>query len=411
MVEAAARRVGTGLSRAGLIAITALGCVSMRGAPADGFEGAAAGAARTRPAPVPPGPAAAPRTDRVVLLVLDGVRWQEVFFGVDPLLAARAGLSGDEVVGPTELAPNLHALAQRGVALGGPNGAPVLASGPNFVSLPGYTEILTGHPASCQENDCGAHGRPTLLDDFARAEPPTPPAGSTQTPAPRGVSAVTSWEVLARASARDADAASITSGRDGGNNLGSFTGDEVGKLLLGEGARLPPWPGHDGYRPDRATAAVALHHLAVARPRFLFVSLGDADELAHHGDYRGYLAAIRLADATLGRIQAEVGGWGEEGRHVTVAVTTDHGRCADFIDHGRHCPESARSFFIAAGGRVPRRGAVDLETPIHLRDIAPTLRTLAGVAATPDPRPPGDGAGAPIAAVVAPPPGAPVAAR
>ncbi len=405
MVEATARRVGTGLSRAGLLAITALGCVSMRGAPADGYVGTE----RTAPAITIPEAAAGARTDRVVLVVIDGVRWQEVFFGVDPLLAAQAGLSGDEEVGPTELAPNLHALAQRGVALGGPNGAPVLASGPNFVSLPGYTEILTGRPSACQENDCPPHTRPTLLDDFGRAPPRV--AGAALASQPTNVAAVTSWEVLARASASDPEAAAISSGRSGGTNLGRFTGDEIGTLLLGEGSRAPAWPGHDGYRPDRNTAEIALHHLRTARPRFMFLSLGDADELAHHGDYRGYLAAIRLADATLGRIQAEVGGWGEEGRHVTIAVTADHGRCADFGDHGRDCPESARSFLIAGGGKVPRRGVVDLHAPIYLRDIAPTLRTLAGISPATDPPPAGDGVGAPIVEMVSPTPRSPVAAR
>lgn len=391
MVEGTVRWTGRGMSRGGLLAITALGCVGIRGEKVE-----------APPPPVaaevamPPRPGAA-RTDRVVLLVVDGVRWQEVFFGVDPLLGAQAGLAAEEVVGPLELAPNLHALAQRGVALGGPNGAPVLASGPNFVSLPGYTEILTGKPAACQENDCKPHGLTTILDDF-------------RTGIGGPVSAITSWDVLLRAAARNDAAVAISSGRTGGRNLDRFAGDEIAAMHLATGARMAAWPGHGEYRPDRATAEIAVHHLATARPRFTFISLGDADEMGHHGDYRGYLAAIRQTDATLGRIVAEVGSWGEEGRHVTIAVTTDHGRCDDLLDHGRQCPESARSFFVAAGGRVPRRGVVDLEAPVHLRDVAPTLRALADLPVPADVVRDGENAGMAIAAVVDP-PEEPVASR
>jgi hypothetical protein len=393
MATAAVRWTGRGLSRAGLLALTAMGCVGIQG---EKVEAPPAAVAPVKPVLPPPGAA---RTDRVVLLVADGVRWQEVFFGVDPLLAAQAGLAAEEVVGPVELTPNLHALASRGVALGGPNGAPVLANGPNFVSLPGYTEILTGRVAACHENDCKAHGLPTLLDDFAAAPPGTSGASS--------VAAVTSWDVLLRAAARDGSSMAISTGRTGGRNLERFATDELGAMHLANGARVAPWPGHGEYRPDRATAEIALHHLRTARPRFLFVSLGDTDEMAHDGDYRGYLAALRQLDASLGRIVAEVGSWGEEGRHVTIAVTTDHGRCASFSNHGRQCPESARTFFVAGGGAVPRLGAVDLEEPVHLRDLAPTLRALAGVAPAASPRPADgdasdDGAGLAIAELLTP---------
>lgn len=391
MLEATARWTGRGMSRAGLLAITALGCVGIQGQKVE------PPAAAVAPVVVPHRPGAA-RTDRVVLLVADGVRWQEVFFGVDPLLAGQAGLAAEEVVGPAELAPNLHALAQRGVALGGPNGAPVLASGPNFVSLPGYTEILTGKPAACQENDCKPHGLPTVLDDFHAA-----------TGGP--VAAVTSWDVLLGAAAKNDTAMAISSGRTGGRNLARFAADELAAMHLATGARMAAWPGHGEYRPDRATAEIAVHHLATVRPRFLFISLGDADEMGHQGDYRGYLAAIRQTDATLGRIVAEVGSWGEDGRHVTIAVTTDHGRCDTLVGHGRECPESARSFFVAAGGRVPRRGMVDLEAPVHLRDVAPTLRALAALPVPTDVVPGEENAGIAISAVVEPPPGEPVAVR
>ena len=75
----------------------------------------------------------------LVLVTLDGVRWHEVFEGVDAELARTHGLSPSEVVSAEALTPSLHhILATHGVALGAPgHGAPIRASGPNFVSKGG----------------------------------------------------------------------------------------------------------------------------------------------------------------------------------------------------------------------------------------------------------------------------------
>src|SRR5690242_4007126 len=74
----------------------------------------------------------APKADRasiahsVVLVTLDGTRWQDVF-------------------GPEELMPTLHRwMTAEGVSIGAPGHGEIWASGPHFVSMPGYTEILTG---------------------------------------------------------------------------------------------------------------------------------------------------------------------------------------------------------------------------------------------------------------------------
>src|SRR5262245_34502845 len=85
-------------------------------------------------------PLSAPATRTVVLVAIDGVRWHEVFEGVDPALADRYGLTRSERLDAESLTPNLHRLMTReGAAIGAPGEGPeMVASGPNFMSLPGY---------------------------------------------------------------------------------------------------------------------------------------------------------------------------------------------------------------------------------------------------------------------------------
>jgi len=85
----------------------------------------------------------------VVLVTLDGVRWQEIFHGVDRALAHAQDMDESEVRSAAAITPNLHRLMlEEGAAIGDASArharGDVRASGPVFVSLPGYIEIVTG---------------------------------------------------------------------------------------------------------------------------------------------------------------------------------------------------------------------------------------------------------------------------
>lgn len=288
----------------------------------------------------------------VVLVTLDGVRWQEIFGGVDARLAERAHMPRGAIAKPSELTPNIDRLFfAGGTVLGDPKrSGGIEASGPNHVSMPGYLEIVTGALTPCRANDCGIAPSSTLLDEMA-LQPGARPSD---------IAAFTSWEELGKIAARDPSRVVVRAGR-------------------GDGDQVPAYPGNQRYRPDRATAILAIDHLLAAKPRFLWISLGDTDEWAHRRDYRGYLGALREADAFLGELTAHLDEMGSWGARTALFVTTDHGRDEGFADHGG--PASARVWLLARGASIPRRGAVGTRDTRHLRDITPTLRVLLGLPA------------------------------
>jgi hypothetical protein len=280
--------------------------------------------------------------DPVILVTIDGVRWQDIFEGSDQELSP-----GPRRL-PRDLVPNLDRLARKnGAALGAPGHSVISATGPNFVSLPGYTEIFTGRaPIGCQDNTCEAIHIPTLLDDAHDA-------GAS-------VAAFGSWEILDRAVSARPGSFLVSCGRDADENV-------------------DPWPGVGNFRPDRLTAQRALHHLASERPDVLYIGLGEPDEYGHHNDYAGYLRALTFADGVIGRIMSTLEHMGPRGARTHVFVTADHGRAHDFKGHGGGAPESARVWLIAGGPAVVARGLVDSSHQRHLSDIAPTLRTVIGL--------------------------------
>ncbi len=209
--------------------------------------------------------------DPVIFVVADGVRWQEVFRGTDPALAADTTAPRLDAAA---LTPNLHGvIAERGAAMGAPGRGSISASGPRFVSLPSYREIFSGQASlDCLDNQCTAIERTTLVDELRDRG---------------GKAAVfSSWPTIARAVAKHNEGVTVSTG------LSPSDGD------------VEPYPGDQGFRPDRLTARAALEHLEQARPDFLFLGLGEPDEYAHRGDYAGYVGSIQAVDRTIGDLQA-----------------------------------------------------------------------------------------------------------
>jgi hypothetical protein len=305
----------------------------------------------------------------VVLVVLDGVRWQEIFNGVDPTLTHQRGATAAAEANPSDLMPNLHRLIEsEGPAIGAPgHGAEIAATGPQFISLPGYIEIFAGKPDfGCYRNDCAPAPAQTVADQIEAA------SGADD------VALVASWPNIVRA-ASAAPGFALTAGRKRVGRAETLRADPATARLIDQGAQASAFPGDGEYRPDSFTKPIALCVLASERPRFLFVGLGDADEYAHRGDYRGYLAALRSSDEFLGELTETLHSMGSRGRHTTVLVTADHGRAYNFMDHGPLSPESGRVWLVAAGADVRGRGLVAAGHRHTLSDVAPTVRALLGI--------------------------------
>lgn len=305
-----------------------------------GGEGAAprtAPRAFTEPPVTRPVDAPTPRSP-LVLVTIDGVRWQDVFAEGD--VVARGAW------------PETDAwLRDEGAAVGAPGRGEIRASGPHFVSLPGYAEILTGRAGQCADNDCKRVEHATLLEEVRDA------GGKA--------ALVSSWDRLGRIATRASkhNDVIVSAGRHGDPGVS-------------------PFPGEGDFRPDRHTAEVGLELLERERPDLLFLGLGEPDEYAHHGDRAGYARSLRYADAVLGRLRRALSRMGPRGADTTVLVVADHGRSAGFNDHGGHAPESARVWLLAFGARVTARGRVASPRPRSLSDVAPTARELLGLTRT-----------------------------
>ena len=310
-----------------------------------------------------------PREAVVVLVVLDGVREQEIFEGAEARLSDERGLAPEERPDAAHLIPNLLRLRLiEGAAEGGAGtGSVVEASGPEFVSKPGYMELLTGRSdTGCLSNDCDRVPFPTVADDVARRPG-------------RGAVVVSSWSGIDSAASVGGSNVLVSVGSSAGEGRAALAKISAIREVLdaADPALSPAWGA--GFRSDELTGRLALAVLRTRTPTFLFVGLGETDEYADADDYRGYLAALTRADAIIGRIWAELRARNARGQSCTLFVTTDHGRAHDFKSHGKAYPESARVWMIAAGAGIAAK--VSVTSPVHRRlaDIGQTIRFILGV--------------------------------
>ena len=288
---------------------------------------------------LPPGPAA----DNVLVVTLDGLRWQELFGGAQrELISKRAGGVPDtsalirrfwrETVAARReaLMPFLWGVvAGRGRILGDSAGGSVVrvSNGKRF-SYPGYNELLSGAPDDrIDSNDKIPNPNLTVLEWLNRRG------------AFRGkVAAFGSWDVLPFIV--NAPRSGIHTNGDGPPV--SHPRTLVERALNDRAADLPPYWGT--VRFDGVTMQGALHYLKTRRPGVLYVMLGDTDEWAHERRYDLYLDAAWRSDRfirTLWETAQSLPGY--RGRTALI-VATDHGRGSgeDWTDHGREVPAAER---------------------------------------------------------------------
>jgi hypothetical protein len=135
-----------------------------------------------------------------------------------------------------------------------------------------------------------------------------------------------------------------------------------------------------GVRYDSFTFAAALEHLRSARPRVLYVGLGDTDEWAHAGRYDHYLDAAHRFDRFVGELWQELQRTeGYRGR-TSLVITTDHGRGAgaDWKHHGAKVRGAQNIWIAVLGPHTSALGERASTGPVTQAQVAATVAALLG---------------------------------
>lgn len=325
-----------------------------------------------------PGGQAQPGPGRhVIVITIDGLRWQEFFGGAGREYFRRdAKGSGGEPERrfwrdtPAERREALmpfvwRTLAREGQIFGDAEaGSPARLTNGLFFSYPGYNEMFAGRAdPRVDSNDKVPNPNVTVFEWLNRR------------PGFEGrVAAFGSWDVLP--SILNASRSGIPVGSGWAIVPNPATDRERAiNELAGDLPRF--W----SYGPvDAPVVYAAIEHVRTRAPRALYLMLGEGDEWAHQGRYDQYLDATHRADRFLERIWTTVQGMPEYAGRTSLLVTTDHGRGAtttDWTNHGRDVPAAERTWIAVLGPGVAPLG-VRRDAPVTTAQVAATIAWLVG---------------------------------
>jgi hypothetical protein len=324
------------------------------------------------------------KTRNVILVTADGLRWQEVFTGIDPRLMNEKAAGMQEAQArrdrlwreqPEErrrlLLPFLWTeFVKRGVILGNPQrGSSVKVTNGFRVSYPGYSEILTGRAQDTAITGNREIQNPsqTVLE-FVRAK-----LGLDK----RQVALFGSWSVFHFIGESQPGSVTINAGYRAWEDPGASP--RMKELSAAQFLTLTGW---DSVRHDYYTFELAMEYLRRVKPRLLYIALGETDDWAHDKRYDRVLDTIGYFDRCLKELFEAIDTMPEYRGTTSVLVTVDHGRGAtldDWSSHGQRVPAADQIWLAIAGPDTPARGEAANTPPFQQRDVTPTILDLLGI--------------------------------
>ena len=313
----------------------------------------------------------------VILVTIDGLRWQEFFGGADReyFRRNREGDGGEPErrfwrpavdERRTALMPFMWStIATRGQIFGDPASKSMarLTNGLWF-SYPGYNELLAGAAdPRITSNDKNPNPNVTVLE-WLNGRPGF--AGR--------VAAFGSWDVLP--SILNVERSRIPVGTGWQPVPGASTDRE--RAINELAADLPRYWSYGPF--DAPVVAAAVEHLRTRQPRVLYIMLGEGDEWAHENRYDLYLDATRRADRFIERLWETAQSLPDYAGRTALVITTDHGRGAttkDWMNHGRDVPAAERTWMALIGPGVPSLG-VRRSAQVTAAQVAATVAALVG---------------------------------
>jgi Type I phosphodiesterase / nucleotide pyrophosphatase len=324
------------------------------------------------------------KTENLVIVTLDGMRWQEVFGGADLVImkdkrfnhdssAMEVMFGGQERTDRRQkLFPFLWGtISVKGQLYGDRlSGSEVNTANPYKFSYPGYNEIFTGYPdLGVKSNDKIKNPNTNVLEFIQK-----------QKGYQGRIAAFTTWDVFPYI---------LNTWRNGiyvNSDVDSLKFGSPSLQLINDMQFLEAKPLDE--RLDLLTYYAGREYLKAYKPRVLYIAFDETDDFAHLGLYDQYLKSAHAEDGMIRDLWNTLQSMPEYRDKTTLIVTCDHGR-GDLIkeqwtDHGEKIVDAGQIWIAALGPDTKAEGLVKTKMPLYQKQIAPTLAAILGFQFVPD---------------------------
>ena len=323
------------------------------------------------------------KTKNLVIVTLDGLRWQEVFRGGDSVLVNMKEYNSDKK-GVTErfirespserrklLMPFFWStLVEKGQIYGNRDlGNNAEVANTFKFSYPGYSELFTGFPdPRVNSNDKVPNPNTNVLEYINKQ---------------RGfegkVIAFTSWDVFP----------SILNDKRSGIIVNSgltdlkIPGMSDRLKLLNELQHQSPGFVSEDMRLDAITYQFGKQYMIDKKPRVLYLGFDETDDMAHQGNYKFYLQQASKTDAMIADLWSYLQSDPFYKDQTTLIITCDHGRGQIPLDawrsHGENVAGAEQVWVAIMGPDTPAKGEMKTRSTIYHKQLAQTFSELLGL--------------------------------
>ncbi len=320
------------------------------------------------------------KTENVVVVTLDGFRYQELFAGADDSLLNEpfGGVRDVERIRTLYLRKTAEerrevllpfvwgVVAKQGQLFGDRScgAAAKCLNGLKF-SYPGYNELFCGFGGERIRSNSKTNNPNLSVFEFLH-----------QQPAYRErVAVFCTWGVFPYIFRSSANGLKVHAGWTPIDEPELTERQQAANARM---TRLPRyWPDNTF---DLVTIEAVREHLRRHKPRVLYIGLGETDEWAHGRRYDLYLDAAHNADRFLAELWTSLQGLSEYRDRTTLLITTDHGRGPtrhDWTDHGEKVPDAEHIWIAALGPDTPALGVRE-NVDATQGQVAATIARLLG---------------------------------
>lgn len=321
------------------------------------------------------------RTKNVVLILIDGYRWQELFNGADfdllnnkkynpedSLQRFKKFWSGDLNERRKKLMPfTWNYIVKHGQLYGNRNlGNDVNVMNPFWISYPGRAEILSGFvDTAINSNNYSSNPNKNVLEFI-----------NNQKGYEGKVVTFACWRATGRCLHKDKSNMLINVPWEDiqGNNL------TEAEILANEMQHYIPQIWGDDERLDANVYALAKSYILANHPKVTYIDFGDTDEYAHAGKYENYLDDIFNLDAMIEKLWNLMQQDKFYKNNTTFFIVPDHGRGlgAEWTDHGSATSHSNETWFMMMGPDTKPLGEMKTREQIFQTQYAKTFAALLG---------------------------------
>jgi hypothetical protein len=321
------------------------------------------------------------KTENVILVTLDGLRWQELFNGADSAFMKQQNQIKDKKVKEKYWRDDMKerrkalmpffwtTIAGQGQLYGNRTlGCNVDVTNNQLFSYPGYNEILTGKADNerIHSNDKIYNPNTNVLE-FINA----------QDGYNGKVAAFTSWDVFPY----------IINDKRSGVFVSTGAYEVQGKDLtekektLNQMISALPNPLED-VRLDAFTFYYGMEYMKKNKPSVMYFAFDETDDFAHGGEYAAYLNSANYTDRFISELWNYLQTDSQYKDKTTLIISVDHGRgtnAEDWKHHGQKISEASQIWMAVLGPDSKPLGEVKGERQLYQNQIAKTIAAFLGL--------------------------------